>query len=198
MCIIIINIVNCVSPYNKHFIVKSSSLFFPVMFLLLFQFFQFAKADTEDTGDVLSYLIPAIALGETIFYEEGHEGSVAFLKAFVTSRLLTEGLKASIDKRRPDGDCCDSFPSGHSSRAFVGASFIHKRYGFKYSIPAYLAASYVAYSRVEANRHEVEDVIAGGAIGILSSYLFVKPYKGFHITPTVQNGAYEVTISKKF
>ena len=159
---------------------------------------QIAKADTEDTGDVLSFLIPSIALGETIFYEEGHEGSVEFLKAFVTSQIVTEGLKIAIHKRRPDGDCCKSFPSGHSSRAFVGASFIHQRYGFKYSVPAYIAASYVAYSRVDADQHEVEDVIAGALVGILSSYYFVEPYNGFTLAPIAEEGVYGVKFNKKF
>ena len=159
---------------------------------------QITKADTEDTGDVLSFLIPSIALGETIFYEEGHEGSVEFLKAFVTSQIITEGLKTTIHKRRPNGNCCKSFPSGHSSRAFVGASFIHQRYGFKYSVPAYIAASYVAYSRVDADEHEVEDVIAGALVGILSSYYFVEPYKGFTITPVAEDGMYGVSFRKQF
>ena len=45
-----------------------------LLILLFFQHLQIAKADTEDTGDVLSFLIPSIALGKTIFYEEGHDG----------------------------------------------------------------------------------------------------------------------------
>jgi hypothetical protein len=32
----------------------------------------------------------------------------------------------------------------------MGASFIHERYGLKYAIPAYVAASFVGYSRVES------------------------------------------------
>ena len=157
-------------------------------------------ADTEETGDILSLLIPSIAFAETVFYEEGYGGSADFMKIFVTSQILTEGLKASIHKRRPNGNCCDSFPSGHSSRAFVGASFIHRRYGFKYSVPAYIAASYVAYSRVDADKHEVEDVITGALVGILSSYIFyIEPYKNFTVTPVVEDGdVWGVSFRKKF
>ena len=175
-----------------------SGLFFTVLIFLFVQHVQIAKADTEDIGDVLSFLIPSIALGGTFFYEKGHEGSVEFLKVFVASSLVTQGLKASIDKRRPNGNCCKAFPSGHSSRAFVGASFIHKRYGFKYSIPAYIAANYVGYSRINADKHDVADVIGGALVGILSSYYFVEPYKGFTIAPVVGNDVYEVTFRKPF
>ena len=149
---------------------KKLILLTSLLILLFSPHLQIAKADTEDTGDVLSFLIPSIALGETIFYEEGHEGSVEFLKAFVTSQIITEGLKTTI----------------------------HKRYGFKYSVPAYIAASYVAYSRVDADKHEVEDVIAGALVGILSSYYFVEPYKGFTITPVAEDGMYGVSFRKQF
>ena len=67
---------------------KKLMLLTSLLIVLFSLHLQIAKADTEDTGDVLSFLIPSIALGETIFYEEGHEGSVAFLKAFVTSQII--------------------------------------------------------------------------------------------------------------
>jgi membrane-associated phospholipid phosphatase len=34
---------------------------------------------------------------------------------------------------------------------------------------------------VEAGEHHPHDVIAGAAIGIVSSYIFTKPYKGWHV-----------------
>ena len=44
-----------------------------------------------------------------------------------------------------------------------------------------VAAAFVAYSRVEAGDHHPHDVIAGAGIGILSSYIFTRPYKGWHV-----------------
>ncbi len=134
-------------------------------------------------GNILQDLIPLTALGTTIFYEKGSEGTIQFLKSYVTAVLATEGLKKLIDKQRPNGGCCDSFPSKHATKAFVGAAFIQKRYGWKYAIPAYLGASYVAYGRVEADKHYWGDVAAGAAIGVLSGYIFTKPYKTVRITP---------------
>jgi membrane-associated phospholipid phosphatase len=58
---------------------------------------------------------------------------------------------------------------------------MRKRYGWEYGVPAYAAASFVAYSRVEAKQHFPHDVIAGAAIGIASSYIFTRPYKGWHV-----------------
>ena len=77
----------------------------------------------------------------------------------------------------------------------MGAAFIHERYGWKYSVPAYIAATYVAYSRVEADKHYVEDVVAGAAIGVVSSFVFTTSYQGLEVTPVVGNGFYGVYVS---
>lgn len=152
----------------------------------------------EKNGDTLHLLILAAGLGSTIVYEEGHEGTIQFLKSFIVSKVVTEGLKRATQKTRPNGSCCSSFPSGHTSKAFMGAGFIHKRYGWEYAVPAYIAATYVGYSRVHADKHFVEDVVAGAAIGILSSFYFTTPYKGFEVTPIVSNGVYGVYVSSNW
>lgn len=144
-----------------------------------------ARSDVEKAGDIIRDLIPLTALGTAIFFEKGSEGPLQFAKSFVTAELITKGLKRVTNKRRPNGNCCHSFPSGHATRAFMGAGFIQKRYGWKYSIPAYAGASFVAYSRVKADKHFWEDVVAGAAVGILSSYFFTDPYKETTITPIV-------------
>ncbi len=143
------------------------------------------KGDTEKAGDVLRDLIPLTALSAALIYEKGSEGSIQFFKSFITAELLTKSLKKITNKQRPNGSCCNSFPSGHATRAFMGASFIQKRYGWKYSIPAYAGAIYVAYSRVQADKHFWEDVVAGAAVGILSSYYFTDRYKETTVTPIV-------------
>ena len=153
-----------------------------------------AASKTEKTGNVLKFLIPSIAYGSTGYFNDA-EGRVQFYKSFATNFVATEGLKSIIDKERPNG-LNESFPSGHTSAAFQGASFIHKRYGMKYAIPTYIGAAFVGYSRVESDNHYIEDVLAGAAIGIASSFYFTTPYKGFTVKPTANNGAYGVSLSK--
>ncbi|MBI1731830.1 MAG: phosphatase PAP2 family protein [Gammaproteobacteria bacterium] len=145
---------------------------------------QVAADDAVETaGDVLMAAIPLAGLGATVVHEEGSEGTVQFFLTLGASELATQGLKEITDKRRPNGNCCESFPSGHSSRAFAGATFIQQRYGWKYALPAYVGAAFVAYSRVEADKHFVEDVIAGAAIGIASGIVFTSPYRGVAVMP---------------
>ena len=153
------------------------------------------KDRIEEAGDDLMVLIPAVGLGSTILFEENLKGTGQFIKSFVTNQLITESLKRITHKRRPNGGCCKSFPSGHTSSAFMGAGFIHKRYGWKYSIPAYVGAAFVGYSRVQADKHFIEDVTAGAALGIFSSFYFTKPFKGFVLSLNSING---ISISKYY
>ncbi len=92
------------------------------------------------------------------------------------STAATWALKLSINKKRPRGGKY-SFPSGHTSLAFSGASFLGMRYGTAYGAPAIGAATYVGYSRVHAKRHYWGDVIGGGIIGGLAGFLFTTPYQ---------------------
>ena len=51
---------------------------------------------------------------------------------------------------------------------------MRKRYGRKHGLPAYVAATFLGYSRVEAGRYYWHDVFARVFIGIVSSYLLTK------------------------
>jgi len=154
-------------------------------------------AAAEDDGSFMRTLIPAVAYGTT-FYMHDRDGRMQFYKSFFTNLGTTYALKALISKERPNGQDDDSFPSGHTSVAFQGAAFIHKRYGLKWAAAAYAGAAYVGWRRVDTDNHYTVDVVAGAAIGIASSFVFTKPYKGFEATPLAANGIYGVAISKRW
>lgn len=172
-------------------------LLFVVMISTIFTHSSARAASREETtGDILQLLIPAVAFGTTFIIDD-REGRMQFYKSFATNFGVTYALKYSINKPRPENNGNHSFPSGHTSAAFQGATFIHLRYGWEYGLPAYLAASYVGWSRVEgeADKHDVTDVVAGAAVGILSTYFYTTPYKGVVIAPIAGNGAYGVGLS---
>lgn len=140
----------------------------------------------ESTGDVLLVAMPASAALTTLILED-RKGSWQFAKSFVTNAAITLGLKYAINKRRPfrlGRSGGHAFPSGHTSVTFQAASFVHKRYGFKYSIPGYLLAGFTSYSRINATRHDGYDVLAGAVVGIGSSFLFTTPYEREHMQVT--------------
>jgi len=150
--------------------------------------------EAKQIGDALLVLIPSITLGTELYYDN-KEGQNQFYKAFATNAVVTYGLKYGVNRERPNGESY-SFPSGHTSATFQSASFIHKRYGLKYAIPAYIGATFVGYSRVHANVHHKSDVLAGAIIGSLSSFYFTTNYKRFKIEPIIIGSGYGIGIKK--
>ncbi len=108
-----------------------------------------AKGNVEAAGDVLQFVLPATAAGLALGLED-NEGLFEFGKSAALTLGATYALKYTIDEERPDGGGY-SFPSGHTSISFASAEFLRKRYGWSYGIPAYAAATFVGYSRVEAD-----------------------------------------------
>jgi membrane-associated phospholipid phosphatase len=150
----------------------------------------------QKAGDVLQFVLPATAVGLTLGYRDGH-GALQLGESLAVTLGVTYGLKYTIDERRPNGGS-QSFPSGHSSISFSAAEFMRKRYGWEYGVPAYAAASFVAYSRVESREHYPRDVVAGAGIGILSSYIFTKPYKGWNVSVEGDTKVFVLRLSRRF
>jgi len=168
-------------------------IFISFIFASCLSFQARAASDIEVAGDMLQIIIPSLAYGTTLYLDDT-EGESQMYQSFFTNLGITYTLKVSINRTRPNGGD-HSFPSGHTSAAFQGAGFIHARYGWKYALPAYIGASFVGYSRVYANKHYTSDVLAGAAIGTLSSFYFATPYKDINIQPTANNGKYGLQVS---
>jgi membrane-associated phospholipid phosphatase len=156
----------------------------------------FAADGVQTAGDVLQFVLPATAGGLTLGYHDG-KGALQLGESLVVTLGVTYALKYGIDERRPNGGS-QSFPSAHTSVSFCAAEFMRKRYGWEYGVPAYAAASFVAYSRVEAREHHPQDVVAGAGIGILSSYILTKPYKGWNVSVQGDTKSFGVRLTRHF
>ena len=135
-----------------------------------------AKSTTEILGDVFAAGLP-LGAGAYAYFADTKAGQMQFVKSYGATMATTLALKYTVREKRPDTDEHDSFPSGHTSSAFGGASFIHQRYGWKMALVPYVAAIYTGYSRVHVNRHHKQDVIAGAVLALASSWYFVTPFK---------------------
>lgn len=161
---------------RKIFLLIFFSLFFLSPDSANSQFFQKGDSFIENSGDVAVMLLPTSAFATSLILKD-REGSWQFTKSFLLNLAVTGAGKVLINKQRPLQGGDYAFPSGHTSVAFQSASYFHRRYGFKYSIPAYVLASFTAYSRLNADRHDGWDVLAGAAVGIGSTFIFTTPYE---------------------
>ncbi|MBR0047876.1 MAG: phosphatase PAP2 family protein [Prevotella sp.] len=88
--------------------------------------------------------------------------------SWVASAGVAYVLKHSIKEWRPDHSDQRSFPSGHATFAFAGATALHKEFGHLspwVSVGGYTVAVLTAADRVRRDRHHWYDVCAGATIG---------------------------------
>src|SRR4029077_12068946 len=90
------------------------------------------------------------------------------IQAIAMSEIITESLKYATRRERPDQSARTSFPSGHAADTFAFATALERHLGWRGALPAYALASYVAASRLPANRHWLSDVMFGAAVGIIA------------------------------
>jgi membrane-associated phospholipid phosphatase len=103
---------------------------------------------------------------------------------------IVGGAKYLIDKERPDGSDFNSFPSGHSAKAFMGAELVRIEYGEEHpwlAVGAYTIASTVGVLRVYNDRHWFTDVFAGAGVGILSARI------GYWLLPYTKRVMHRIT-----
>jgi len=178
--------------------VGNGILFSLIFFLLLCSKSTHAQSRTiETTGDVLLFTLPATALTTSLIIKD-YEGTWQFAKSALLNQAVTIGLKYATGKSRPNNNGERAFPSGHTSTTFQSAAFIQKRYGWKYGIPAYALAGFTGYSRINAQKHDGWDVLAGAVIGIGSSYLFTTPYQKEHMELTFSSDADSISIGFRY
>jgi membrane-associated phospholipid phosphatase len=129
--------------------------------------------------DYLQFFGPAMTVGLKL---GGYEGRSDWPRLLASAGLsyaimagFVNGIKYTAKEMRPDGSTANSWPSGHTATAFVGASLLHKEYGLTrspwFSVAGYGMATATGVMRVLNNRHWISDVMSGAGLGILSTEL---------------------------
>lgn len=129
---------------------------------------------TSKIGDNLGQLAPNFLYSAAMFAhyymtrnEESARLGYLMAKASLYSGAVTTVLKYAVQQPRPyDHRIRNSFPSGHSTSAFAFAAVVGAEHGWKWGVPAYLMAAFVGFSRMNDNKHLLQDVLAGASIGI--------------------------------
>lgn len=159
-----------------------------------------AQKSVKTSTDIITIALPAATLAGVLIMQDW-EGLKEGAFTAVTTLGATYLLKWTVNERRPDRTSFDSFPSGHTSTCFATATFLQKRFGWKFGVPAYVASTYVAWGRCFSKQHHWWDVVAGAAIGTASAWIFTTPFAKKHelaITPWTDGHHLAVTTSFKF
>ena len=129
--------------------------------------------------DYSQFFGPVMTTGLKIAGVEGRSDWGRYLASTAMSygimAAFVNGIKYTAKEMRPDGSTANSWPSGHTATAFVGATILHKEYGMTrspwYSVAGYGVATATGVMRVLNNRHWVSDVLSGAGIGMFSTEL---------------------------
>jgi len=147
-----------------------------------------AKGANLMATDILDGVVPLTGL-VVAYLKDDTEGQKQWLRNISVNQGLTWSLWPIFNQtslgERPNGDPRNSFPSGHVSLAMSGATFLDRRYGWKWGVPAYAASAYIAYVRVDEDKHHWRDVIASGVLSYGVAMLFVTPEDATYLAPVI-------------
>jgi membrane-associated phospholipid phosphatase len=141
-----------------------------------------ARADDTFTtaGDVLEVALP---LAAATCAGVQHR-LTSYLTGFVAQTAVTQGLKHGLGNtqinERPNGNG-QGFPSGHTATAASGATdlAVHCAPGNRaVAISGAAAVALVGASRIAADKHTVLQVLAGAALGAVSTGIEVRTTPG--------------------
>ncbi len=138
----------------------------------------------------LGILSVADLLFDTQITDNSFKQVFLYEKSIIYTYTITEIVKNSIKRTRPDKSDNRSFFSGHTSTAFASSTFLFcelnnfynnwhltkynktLRTAFKATsfTVLYGWASYVGYSRINDKKHYLSDVLAAAAVGTAVSY----------------------------
>jgi len=137
--------------------------------------------------DILTAVVPLTGLAVAYFTDDT-EGQKQWLRNTGVNQVLTSALRLGFNEtslgERPNGHSY-GFPSGHVAFVMSGATFLGERYGWKWGVPAYMAAAYVAYVRVDQDKHHWRDVIASGTLAYGVALLTVTPEQATYLAPVI-------------
>ena len=122
-------------------------------------------------GDVMQIVLP-LAAGNCALRNHDEND---FAVGFVTQSLTVLGIKNTLGNQslsqRPDGSG-HGFPSGHTAAAMYGATSLAKKCAPEnksLAFWAYGAAVLTGYSRIDADRHDLTQVVAGLLVGYFAN-----------------------------
>lgn len=98
--------------------------------------------------------------------------TILLAMSYATFGIVNFAMKQSFKEQRPDTGARNSFPSGHTGTVFMGAEYLRREYWDKnkwVAMSGYAVGVAVGYLRIHNDRHWINDVVGGAALGYLST-----------------------------
>jgi hypothetical protein len=156
-------------------------------------FFHQEAQFASNSGNII-YLAGAIALPMLSREQDGKSAAIRTTDSLATSVAIAELLKVTTREKRPDSNEHDSFPSGHATAAFAVAT-VESRF-YPHQAPYWFAgATLIGASRLQLNRHHLQDVLVGAALGYGTSVWEVSQKRGLLLSPFISSSGTGMTVT---
>lgn len=127
-------------------------------------------------GNIIVVALPVAAVGVSLLHDEDWRG----IGEFAFSAGLTVGsaflIRQVVREQRPDGSDFHTLTPPDLALADASADYLWSRYGWRYGVPAYLAASVVSYALTDSKKNHWYDTVASGALAFSFNYALVDRY----------------------
>lgn len=133
----------------------------------------------EKYGDIGKWLLPTIT-GLSAYFQGHHYIPLGIICLGLGQKYIVDTLKDLFPRPRPrpfyfgkiSQEDLQSFPSSHTSGAFLSAGLSYGLYGLSNQTITLIALSaLVGLSRVLSQKHWISDVTAGAALGFSAGWL---------------------------
>lgn len=128
-------------------------------------------------GEGATLLLLASALygvGAQTGTEHHRRAAVDAMRCLGVVGLATAVLKVAVHQRRPNGGAW-GWPSGHSAATMAFAASLDESYGHRVGVPLVLLSLATAAQRLDSGMHDLDDVVAGLALGWCVGRAFTAP-----------------------
>lgn len=133
----------------------------------------------EQLGTGVAIALPLVA-GGIAYYKNDRVGIAQLVVESAFTLGTVYALKNIVREQRPDGSDFHSFPSETTALAASGSSFLWRRYGWEYGLPAFAMTQFVSYSRIQARQHRWYDTLTSSGIAAGYAYMLGTPLKQRH------------------
>jgi hypothetical protein len=136
-----------------------------------------ASKNTEKAaGDAIAYSLPVAALTITFLHDDDWTGVKEYSFVAAATMGTTLLIRQFVRKTSPDGSTDRSFPSIEAAVGSPAGSYLWRRYGWQYGIPAFLLEQGASFLLDRAGKHRLVDGLAVTALSAGFSWMAVTTY----------------------